>query len=262
MQIHSVTRLTTGACLAISLLLGYGTVYAAKEVDKIIATEKARTDDAVKSQKKINTTYDQTSDLIADYKSVLKVVEGLEVYNALLQKQLDGQDNELAQLEKSLNDVSLIERQIIPLMMRMIDTLDQFVTLDVPFLPDERHKRISRLRSMMERADVTAAEKFRRVLEAYQIENEYGRTIEAYKGTASVDGKDREVDFLRIGRVALIYQTIDRAQTGMWDKQQNTWVSLPATTYRNQITKGLKVARKQIAPDLLMLPIPSAEAAK
>ena len=249
--------------LALPLLLmsGWALAQTAK-VDKVISTQEARTDEAASSQKKINKIHDQASDLLAEYKSVLKIVEGLEVYNNLLQKQLDDQDAELATLEKSLQDVSLIERQIIPLMVRMIDSLEEFVKLDVPFLQKEREERIQRLKSMMERADVTAAEKFRRVIEGFQIENEYGRTIEAYKGSVIIDGKDREVDFLRIGRTALIYQTISREHTGMWNPQSKKWETLPATVYRNQVTKGIKVARKQIAPDLLMLPIPTAEAAQ
>ena len=40
------------------------------------------------------------------------------------------------------------------------------------------------------RVDVTVAEKFRQVLEAYQVELEYGRTIEAYTGTVDVDGQN------------------------------------------------------------------------
>lgn len=262
MQTLSFKRRLIVPAVAVPLLLLSGWVSAADKVNKIIKTEEARTSESAKSQSKINKTHDKTGDLLANYKSVLKIVEGLEVYNGLLQKQLDDQNVELSQLKTSLNDVALIERQIIPLMVRMIDSLDQFVKLDIPFLQQERETRVSRLHKMMERADVTAAEKFRRVMEAYQIENDYGRTIEAYKGTADVAGKEREVDFLRIGRTALIYQSISREHTGMWDQDSNTWKELPAEVYRNQVSKGLKVARKQIAPDLLMLPIKAAEAAK
>jgi len=262
MQTHNYKCRLIVFALAAPLLLLSGGVSSADKVEKIISTEQARTNESAKSQRNINKTHDKTNDLLADYKSVLKIVEGLEVYNGLLQKQLDDQNSELSHLDKSLKDVSLIERQIIPLMVRMIDSLDQFVKLDIPFLEKERATRVERLQKMMERADVTAAEKFRRVMEAYQIENEYGRTIEAYKGTANVSGKEREVDFLRIGRTTLIYQSISREHTGMWDQKTKSWQELPAEVYRNQVSKGLKVARKQVAPDLLMLPIQAAEAAQ
>jgi hypothetical protein len=114
---------------------------------------------------------------------------------------------------------------------------------------------------MLERSDVTVAEKFRRLLEAYEIENDYGRTIEAYKGSLEVDGASREVDFLRIGRTILLYQTVDAEIFGMWDRNAREWVSLPAE-YRNQIRAGIRMAHKQIAPDLLLLPIPAPETAE
>ncbi len=262
MQFPSFIRHLIVPAVVTPLLLTSGWVSAAGKVDKIISAEEARTNESVKSQGKINKTHDKTGDLLASYKSVLKIVEGLEVYNGLLQKQLDDQNTELSQLETSLNDVALIERQIVPLMVRMIDSLEQFIKLDIPFLLEERTTRVNRLKSMMERSDVTAAEKFRRVMEAYQIENEYGRTIEAYKGTAEVAGKEREVDFLRIGRTSLIYQSTSREHTGMWSQESQSWQELPAEVYRNQVSKGLKVARKQIAPDLLMLPIKATGEAK
>ena len=106
---------------------------------------------------------------------------------------------------------------------------------------------------------MTVAEKFRRLLEAYEIENDYGRTIEAYKGSLELDGAVREVDFLRIGRTALLYQTVDSEIFGMWDKTNREWVPLSAE-YRNQIRAGIKMARKQVAPNLLILPIAAPEA--
>ncbi len=164
----------------------------------------------------------------------------------------------MAALADSIDKVSLIERQIVPLMVRMLDSLEEFIRLDVPFLQEERADRLTQMRSMMERSDVIAAEKFRRILEAYEIENEYGRTIEAYKGTLEVAGKNSEVDFLRVGRVALLYQTVGGTHTGAWNKESKSWDSLAPEQYKQEVAKGLRVARKQVAPDLLVLPIAAA----
>jgi hypothetical protein len=144
---------------------------------------------------------------------------------------------------------------------RMLDSLEIFIQLDTPFLLTERTERLERLRNMMERSDVSSAEKFRRVIEAYQIENDYGRTIEAYKGSVPIDGNPQEVDFLRIGRVSLAYQSVGGAHTGAWDKEVGGWVELDASEFKNQVSDGLRVARKQVAPDLLVIPVaaPSEE---
>ena len=160
----------------------------------------------------------------------------------------------MADLNAAIDEVSVIERQITPLMMNMIDGLAQFVALDVPFLPEERAQRVTGLRAMMDRADVAPSEKFRRVMEAFQVEMDYGRTLEAYQGLHIIDGQERDVEFLRLGRTALIYQTRDASSQGVWNKQTRQWEALDSS-YRTQITKGLRMAKKQLAPDLLMLPV-------
>jgi hypothetical protein len=172
-----------------------------------------------------------------------------------LQTQLDNQNAEMQALTDSIANVALIERQIIPLMIRMVDALDEFVQLDTPFLAKERADRIVRLREVMERSDVSAAEKFRIVIEGYQIENDYGRTIESYKGSTEIGGNQLEVDFLRIGRVALLYQSVGGAHTGVWDATQGQFVDLPPAVYQKQVLDGMKIARKQVAPDLLIVPV-------
>jgi hypothetical protein len=140
----------------------------------------------------------------------------------------------------------------------MIDGLEQFVALDVPFLAEERNSRVANLTTVLERADVTAAEKFRVVMEAWQIENDYGRTIEAYTDELVINGNTREVDVLRIGRVALMYQTPDGQISGSWDKEAGDWVEVDSS-YRNAIRNGIRLARNQIGPDLLLLPISSPQ---
>ena len=225
------------------------------EVLKPVVAEAAKINEsAANSQEKSNGITDQIDSKLQQFKTLMKEIEGLEVYNTQLRKQINNQEQEMADLNAAIDEVSVVERQITPLMMRMIDGLEQFVALDVPFLPEERANRVADLRAMMDRADVAASEKFRRVMEAYQVEMDYGRTMEAYSGIHSINGQERDVEFLRLGRTALIYQTRDASMQGVWNKQTRQWEELDSS-YRTQITKGLRMAKKQLAPDLLMLPV-------
>ena len=253
-------RLEPAPCYVFVLLLAIAPVTSGlDQIDQITAAGEQRIAEGKAAQDAIDRLNEQTSTLVSRYKQVEKETDGLKIYNSLLQKQVYNQTTEMNTLAGSIKEVSVVERQIIPLMVRMIDSLEAFIRLDVPFLSRERTERLAQLRTMMERSDVVAAEKFRRVIEAYQIENDYGRTIEAYKGTLELDGATREVDFLRIGRIALLYQTGDGERTGAWDKAAGQWRDLPPEQYKQDVTKGLRIARKQVAPDLLVLPIPAAE---
>ena len=214
-----------------------------------------RTAEGQKAQQKIDVLNSDTRVLVDEYYARLKLVEGLRQYNHMLQKQLDNQREEITTLEKSIGDVALVERQILPLMLRMIDGLDQFIVLDVPFLLEERRKRTGKLREMLSRADVTVAEKTRRVLEAYQVENDYGRTIESYKGKLTLGAGSFDADFLRIGRVALLYRTVGNAEVGFWNAESNVWQPLDSVPYRRYIEQGLKVAGQEIAPELISIPL-------
>jgi hypothetical protein len=228
------------------------------DVGQVIAIGVQRAQEGQAAQAQVDKLGDQAAGIQSDYKQVTKVVDGLKVYNGLLQRQVDNQHAEMAALADSIDKVSLIERQIVPLMVEMLDSLEELIRLDVPFLIEERSERLAGMREMMERSDVIAAEKFRRILEAYEIENEYGRTIEAYKGSLELGGGNREVDFLRVGRVALLYQSVGGDITGSWDHVQKNWISLAPEQYKHEVARGLKIARKQVAPDLLVLPIKAA----
>jgi len=251
----------TVAVLTALLLAGFTTVSVAATIQEITDAGEARADAGAADQQKIEAIANQTDKIVADYATVTKVVDGLKVYNSLLQRQLNNQEVEKIALDESIKNVALIERQIIPLMIRMLDALEEFVKLDTPFLEKERSDRLVRLRGMMERSDVTAAEKFRRVLEAYNIETDYGRTIEAYQGSVVINGLQREVDFLRIGRVSLTYQSVGGEFSGAWDSKAGDWVELPPAIYKAEIAQGLKIARKQVAPDLIVIPVAAARGA-
>jgi len=244
------------ALLAAVIPLSFSaSAFAQANIDQVTEEGEKRADAGAAEQQRVEQIADQTNDLLNEYNTVSKVVDGLVTYNSLLQRQVDNQETEKAALGESIVNVALIERQITPLMTRMLDSLEIFIQLDTPFLLAERTERLERLRGMMERSDVSSAEKFRRVIEAYQIENDYGRTIEAYKGSVEINGNPQEVDFLRIGRVTLAYQSVGGLYTGAWDTQVGTYVDLDAAEFKNHVAHGLRVARKQVAPDLLVVPV-------
>ena len=225
-----------------------------KFLDPAKQTAQDINDSAKASQDKINGLTEQIDSKLQQYQTLLKEIEGLDVYNGQLEKQIGNQEQEMIALNGSIDEVSVIERQITPLMIRMIDGLEQFVALDVPFLPTERKERLVSLREMMDQANVAPSEKFRRVMEAYQVEMDYGRTIEAYSGFQTINGEERDVDFLRVGRTALVYQSRDGSVQGVWNKQTEQWDALDSS-YRTEISKGMRMARKQLPPGLLMAPV-------
>jgi hypothetical protein len=147
-------------------------------------------------------------------------------------------------------------------MENMIDALHQYVMLDLPFSREDRLTAVERLESNIPRSDLSLAEKFRQVLEVYKIESDYSNNIDAYADVISVDGVDLDVNIVRIGRIALMYQTKDQAQSGYWSTDTNQWGELDAGTYRNALAKTLKIAKKQASIDILTVPVSAPENAQ
>ena len=234
-------------------------ILPAQTLSQILGTQTERTLIAQESQVRVDEVVTQTRGMEDQYRAALKEIDGLLIYNKLLELQIENQERVKVDLEQSIANVAIVNRQIVPVMTRMIDSLEQFISLDVPFLNQERTDRVESLKELMSRQDVTVAEKFRKVTEAYQIENDYGRTIETYKDTLEVDGAFLELDFLRIGRIALMYQSVDGKTSGVWNQDTQSWDD--ASGQRNQIKLGLSIAKKQVPPDLVILPVDSPETA-
>jgi len=215
-------------------------------------------DESAGAQKRIDGLSDETDKLLSRYRTALKQIDSTRIYNSQMRELIASQEAELESLQAQLDQVEVVGRSVMPLMLKMIDAFESLIELDLPFLLDERNERLASLRALMKRADVTSAEKYRRIMEAYQIENEYGRTIEAYRSTMDIAGREATVDFLRFGRIALVYQTPDGTEAGVWNRETKAWEPLDPR-YRGSIRDGLRIARKQSAPDLIRLPLPAAD---
>jgi chromosome segregation ATPase len=216
-------------------------------IQEQVKTEQA----AIASQAKIAQLDDESSRMLAEYRQITAEAESLKSYNDQLSVQVKSQSDELQQMNRQIEEIATTSREVLPMMNKMLATLEQFVALDIPFLPEERANRLVGLKDMMSRADVSISEKYRRIIEAYQIEIEFGRTLEAYQG--KVD--DRIVEFLRTGRIALMYQTLDGKETGYWDNSARAWKV--DRNFADDVQEALKVAKKQAAPDFVGVAVPA-----
>jgi hypothetical protein len=260
MTMHRLKEVSIAVLVTAATIGGTAAAVQANTLDSVLAVGKAKNVAAAKSQVKIDRLADETRDLLTEYKTVTKQVDGLKVYNERLQRQIENQMARIAIIEENIDNSTIIARQMTPLVIRMIDGLESFVELDVPFQKEERLQRVKYLRDNLDRADVSVSEKFRAVLEAYNIELQYGRGIDTYRGSIDLGGNEREVDFLRVGRIALAYQTTDGALSGAWDNSAGSWVDLPSGEFDSAIRKGIRIAKKQATIELLNMPIAAPEA--
>ncbi len=210
--------------------------------------------DNTESQEQINQLDDETQRMFSEYRTVLEKNRRLEGYLIQLKMLLEDQNQEIARKEREIAGVKNFEREMLPMLNRMIMGLEKVIENDVPFLPDERAERVAKLNKMMVASDINVAEKFRRVIEAYQVESDYGNTMETYRGSISTSSDNKVVDFLRVGRNVFLYQSLDGNEHGVWDARTRQWQTLDGR-YRTAIQEAIMIARKQAAPNLLILPV-------
>lgn len=248
----TLRKLVAGSTIA---LIATGAFAQTETIEKQVASDKS----SAASQTKIDNLDASTADAFQKYRAALARSESLEIYNKQLVRLVDSQKTEISSIRRQTEEIESIEVGALPLMIEMTETLQKIVDNDVPFLREERLGRVDILRDLIDRADVSAGEKYRRIMEAYLVEAEFGRTIEAYRGELAQDNGVLTVDFLRFGRVGLFYQTLDGNVTGRWSAKSGKWEVL-GSEYRREIRDGLRIAKKQAPPALLSLPFNAPEA--
>lgn len=240
---------------ALGAAIGAGTARA-QSIDDILTAEQQRIQQRQQNQAQLDSIATETRSLFDERQRVLKDLEGIQVHNRMMQARVDDQNRQLTNLRSSIDRVTDVERQILPLMTRMVAGLERFIENDVPFLLDERMSNVERLRGLMDRSDVTVASQFRNVLEAWQIEmTDYGKQSEVYTGQIeAVDGTTREVEFLRVGRVALVYITPDDSIVAAWNRRTESWERLP-DSYVEPVRTAMNVIQGDITPRMFVIPV-------
>ncbi len=217
---------------------------------------------AIESQEVIDQLADEARNLQDQFQTENDNLEALRVLNAGWRRQIAMQEEELQTIAESIEEVRNVTRELPLLMEKMVASMEQFIELDMPFHLEQRRQRIEFVRRAMEDPSVSNAERFRQILTLYQTENNYGRTHETYPATLELNGEQRDVQMLRVGRVALTFQTRDGSMTGAWDQENREWVELAPGEYRAAIDQAIDVSSGLVAPEILELPITAPESAQ
>jgi hypothetical protein len=235
-----------------------GMANAADPLEKLHAAERKIHKEAARSQTKIDAMQEQTQEIVVEYRSVVDETEINKEYNDHVAKLVAAQNAEIKSLERQINEIEDTKRNVVPLMYRMIDMLEQFVKADMPIKMERRTARIEKLRETMTNPNVSTSEQYRQVLEAYQIEKDYGSAMEAWEGKGTFDGVEMTVDFVHVGRIAYIAQSKDLKNAWVWDNNARGWEKL-GDEYLKDVTLTIRMARKQAPYELVKLPIFAAE---
>lgn len=243
-------------CVVISLWSLFAVNASAQNVDDALGIQTASQKNSQAAQEKIDSLDDSRQTMADEYRALVQQTDELGIYNAQLRRLIQSQEMEIAQYDADLAELEQTRRRLMPLLWQMTDALKKILTVDTPFLAEERQARFDELARLMDRADIAVADKYRRIMEAYQIEAEYGHSIEAYQGQMQIGDEARTVDFLRFGRVGLYYLSLDGQDVGMWDSEKGAWLEVDSM-YRDTLAQAIRIARKQMPPDLIRLPVPA-----
>ncbi|MBE9540295.1 MAG: DUF3450 domain-containing protein [Proteobacteria bacterium] len=214
---------------------------------------------AVESQKKIDELSRETQGLLQEYRKLSDGNDYQADYARELEELASAQQQKITSLKSEISRAKITRQRIVPLMRSMTEALEKFVVLDLPFHHEQRINSVLQLKLYLNQPELSVSSKFRLLLEAYQLEQDYGGSIEAWRAPLQFEGAELSVQYLRVGRVALYFQTLDGESSSYWSAVGGDWVSLDAR-YNREIAQAIRVAKNQVAPQLLPLPLLVPEA--
>ena len=222
-------------------------------LQQAIDIEASSSNDAASRQEFIDNVDSEILVLTGDIQFLSQQLDLTNIYNRQLQELIDSQNAEIISINEQMVELDKTNKGILPTLEEMVSTLESIINNDVPFLLTERKARVAELKDILKQSNISTSEKFRRVFEAYQIENEFGRTIESYRDEITFDSETFNVEVFRLGRVGLYARTSDGRHTAMYSKKEGRWVRKKGID--NELVVALKIARKELPPSLLKLPI-------
>ncbi len=235
-------------------MLSLGPALAAQDLQDSLEVVSATNRQAEQSQQTIDQLSRDTRAMLEEYRSLRESSEHQAAYTRELELLDASQKTRIKSLQQQIAQARITRQRILPLIRSMADALETFVVLDLPFHQEERVGAVLQLKQRLDNPGLSVVARFRLLLEAYQLEQNYSATVEAWRGPLQLNDETLSVEYLRLGRAALYYQTLDREHSGYWHRQQQSWLPLD-NSHNRALSQAMRVARSETAPQLLELPL-------
>lgn len=251
-----------GLCLGMMLLMlpGMYSSISMAASDAVTQNESASNASARAAQAQAEQLDEAAQKFFAEYRQLRHETLQVEAYNQRLDRWVQGLRDEVADVQRQISSLESTRRALLPMLSEMVARMEQLIRTDLPFHEDERLARVAQLRQLLDRVDVSQAEKLRQVLASYRRELDFGRTLETWDEQLNVQGQIRQVQMLRIGRIGLYYLD-NQGQGGLWSSDSQQWQPLEGGAL-NELRQGIAMAKEQGVPRLLTLPLSVAPTEK
>lgn len=205
-------------------------------------------------QKKLEAWADEQADLASRYRSAKAQIDYLEKRRDFEEKEVAALDEGIAELGRRLVESVRLNDSLEDTLNAVMGRLEAWVDRDIPFLTEERSARLASVREQIARPDVTGAEKLRRVLEALQVEANYGNAPDVSQERIEVGGEEIFADVIRIGRVSVFWRSPDGKRVGEFDRGKNKWVGL-GDKYIRPVSEVREMVLRVRSTRVLSLPL-------
>lgn len=259
-------RTTWRVAVAGAATVGFlvASVPALAQLDATVTEAERATAAAAASQARIDSMANETGDIFREYRATLQRIDNQRLFVEQQRVFLRSQENEIVDLERQITEVGDVLRNLLPMQFEMIEELNTFVNADIPFHREERLERIQRLRGYLDNPAIAPAERYRQIVEAFEIESDYGRGLSTWSGPLltdpyadTVDPNAATVDYLLIGRVAWIWAAQDLSRMQIWNEEARAWQDLSGE-FRTGVRDSIRMAREVASPNVFMAPVPGA----
>ncbi len=242
-------------CLALLVLLCFANIAGANQKATAVHDRLATAlEQESVTQKEFRRWTEKKEELAQEIRNMKLMDSWLDFQNMKYSRYVEKQKAVIAGLEKRKEEAKRIEMELGPFLEEALGRLQQLVADDLPFLTEERSRRLTFLRESLDDYHLTLSEKLRRVLEAYQVEAQYGSSVECIGKTLELNGRPTQVEVFRLGRLALFYRTLDNQGAGSWNRESGNWQELEPS-FAGELKKAEEMALRKRAVEMLSLPI-------
>ncbi len=248
-------RTSKQLALAAAIAVAFAATAAhTQDAAQLSDTVKKTVETHQQTQKKQQEWANEQADLSARLRSARAQVDFFDKKKALEEKEVAALDKGVAELERRMVESVRLNDSLLDTLNAVVTRLEGFVEGDLPFLLTERRARIAGVKDALARPDYTGAEKLRRVLEALQVEANYGNVAEVYQEKIVVNDEEVFADMVRIGRVSVYWLTPDGKRVGEYDRGQGKWVELDHK-YAHTINETREMALRLRSVEVVSLPL-------